>query len=71
MPLNIKIYNLEVSRSLEKKQFNKLFRKTINDIRIKGFLKNKDKKKYKYSDISIHIFLYTIVELYLENVMTN
>lgn len=31
--------------------------KTANDIRMKGFLKNKEEKKYKYDDILNKFFL--------------
>lgn len=49
--VNAKIYDLRDSGLLEKKRFNRVSKKTANDMRMKRFLKNEDGKKHKRGDI--------------------
>lgn len=51
IPVNTKIYDLRDSGLLEKERFNKVSKKTANDMRMKGFLKIEDGKKHKRGDM--------------------
>lgn len=65
---NTKNYDLKNNRPSKWKQFSKKSKKTTNNIKIKGFLKYEDEKKYKHSGILTYIFfIYNCLIIFRKN----